>query len=462
MTAGLLGIPERHPGRTILAIGLAFAVLYGIALGVLRKPDGRIILGDAVHHYVQLRSLVFDRDVHFRNEYVRMYGLRGGEGGTDWVYHPTETGHVRNYMPVGPAILWAPLYLVVLAGSVLARVAGIGGPVDGYGRVFQASAGFSGILAATLGAWLTFRTCAALFGSRIAIWSTVTIWLGSSAIYYSLVSPTYSHAASMLAVSALLWCWVTRLHPPDAQRVPDPTGAHPSTVHRSAALGALAGLAAMMRWQDGIFFVLPALEAVRAPTARHAVTGLVVAAGAALLVFSPQLLVWQAIYGQPFAIPQGPDFMRWASPAPASLLFSDQHGLVSWTPVAGLALTGLVPLVRRDRRVGTGAILTVAISLYVNAAVADWWAGEAFGARRLVSCFPVFVLGLAALASTIRAPRLLAAVCTVMVGLNLLLLLQYQAFMHGLRDIAPYPNGLYGLWIARFIVPFRLLAWLLA
>jgi len=46
----------------------------------------------------------------------------------------------------------------------------------------------------------------------------------------------------------------------------------------------------------------------------------------------------------------------------------------------------------------------------------------------------------------------------VFVGLNFLLLVQYQAFIKGLRDLAPYPHGFYAMWIARFVVPFRLAA----
>ena len=41
--------------------------------------------------------------------------------------------------------------------------------------------------------------------------------------------------------------------------------------------------------------------------------------------------------------------------------------------------------------------------------------------------------------------------------MNGLLLVQYQTFMHGLRAVAPYPNGFYGLYVARFVVPFALL-----
>ena len=47
-------------------------------------------------------------------------------------------------------------------------------------------------------------------------------------------------------------------------------------------------------------------------------------------------------------------------------------------------------------------------------------------------------------------------------ALNGLLLVQYQTFMHGLRTVAPYPDGWYGLYAARFMVPIALARrWLL-
>jgi hypothetical protein len=91
--------PERHAGATIAALACLFAIAYLASLVIFPKPGGRVLVGDALHHYVQLRSAVFDRDLHFRNEYVRLYGLRGDEPGTEWVYEGTVTGHVRNPCP---------------------------------------------------------------------------------------------------------------------------------------------------------------------------------------------------------------------------------------------------------------------------------------------------------------------------------------------------------------------------
>jgi hypothetical protein len=446
----LLTVPERHPFRVVAALGLLFLAAYLASLVIVPKPAGRLVIGDALHHYVQLRSMVFDRDLHFRNEYVRLYGLSGDEPGTEWVYESTPTGKVRNLMPVGPALLWAPAFLMVTSVVWAADAMGAAYPLDGYGRVFQATAGVTGVVAAAAGVWLTTLACARLFSPRAAVWSALVLWLSSSAIYYSLVSPTYSHAASLLATSAFWYAFIRTRHSEDAARY--------------VVLGALAGVCALMRWQDAVILVVPALDLVwRWRTELHASRAVgygIVCLASALIVFTPQMLVWQALYGRPFALPQGEGFMRWTQPALGAILFSDWHGLLTWTPTVAVALAGLALLARRDALTAAAAMLFFAASWYVNAAVADWWAGEAFGARRFVSCFPVFALGLAALIDRWSSSlKTLAIASGAAVAHTFLLLLQYQAFMHGLREVAPYPRGAYGLWLARFIVPFDLVAW---
>jgi hypothetical protein len=451
-----LTLPERRPGTIIGAVGLIFVLAYTSSLVLLPKPTGRIVLGDAVHYYVYLRSAVFDRDLQFRNEYVQIYGLRGGEADTEWIYAPTATGHTRNLMSVGPAIVWSPLFLAVTAAVALGNAAGLNYPLDGFGRLFQASAGVSGAAAAAAGAWLSFLLAERLFGRRAAVWATLGMWLGSPAIYYSLISPTYSHASSMLVTSAFLCAWVATLGR--------------DTPRRYAMVGALGGLTALVRWQDSVFLVAPLAEAIwsavqsrEGPAGRfiRPVRNLLACGGAALAAFSPQLLIWYTLYGTFFLVPQGGDFMRWGSPDLMNVLFSDMHGLISWTPVVALAIAGLVLLPASHRVVGIAAIAIFVLSWYANAAVADWWAGEAYGSRRFVSCFPIFTLGLAALLDRFGAHlRLVVILTSAIVLSNLLLLVQYEAFMKGLRDIAPYPRGFYGLWLARFIVPVDLARWL--
>ena len=457
--ARTLARPERHPAITIATVGIACAVLYLAAVFSFPRPGGRIIAGDAVHHFVYLRSIVFDHDLRFQNEYIRMYGLTHEVPDTDWVYRKSATGHVRNMMPIGPAIVWTPAYLAVCAAEWLARGAGLPVTLDGFGRLSQASAGVSGIAAATIGAFLAFAASRRVFGARVAIWATLTMWLGSSAIYYSLVSPAYSHASSMLATGLFTCVWVAGAPARGAER----DGR--DRIKWYALLGALGGFAALVRWQDAVFLAAPLVdlgamvggghEPIMRRVRRAATAGGVMIA-AALVVFAPQMLAWTALYGRPLVVPQGGEFMRWGSPNLWDMLVSYKHGLFSWTPIVILAVAGVVPLSRRAPRVAAGAAVVLLVSWYANAAVADWWAGEAFGARRFVSCFPLFVLGLSAVLDRWHDnPRALAAIALVVIGLNGLLLFQYQIFMKGWRDIAPYPDTFRGLWLERFVVPFR-------
>ena len=281
----IAALVERHPARVIVAIALLFAAAYASSLVLRPKPDGRIVIGDALHHYVQLRSAVFDRDLHFRNEYVQMYRLKGGEFGTDWIYEPTVTGHTRNLMPIGPAILWAPMFLLATAVVWVGHVVGLDYALDGYGRIFQATAGLSGIAAAAAGVWLSFLAAADLMGRRAAAWASIVLWLSSSAVYYSVISPTYSHAASLFATS-LFWYAFSRTR-------------NQEHLGRYTILGALAGVAALMRWQDAIVLAVPCVDlawrlARGMPAAHVALRGLACVA-AALLAFTPQIFVWQTL-----------------------------------------------------------------------------------------------------------------------------------------------------------------------
>jgi hypothetical protein len=447
----LLALIERYPAAALAAIGVFLALAYSAGLVLLAKPDRRIVVGDALGHYVHLRSVVFDGDLHFRNDYAGIYGLQVGSDVERSLAEPrlTTTGYTRNLMPVGPAILWAPAFLLVAAAVWLMNLVGANYPLDGFAPAFQAAAGLSGVAAAAAGNWFAYASTVRLFGSRTAIWATLALWLSSSAIYYSAISPTYSHAASMFAVGLFWLIWVETI----AQQA----------MGRYVVLGALAGFAALMRWQDALLLLIPALDALwhrQSHGTAGALARIGAAAAGAAAAFVPQMIVWTVLYGQPFTMPQGSGFMRWTAPALLSTLFSDNHGLFTWTPIVVVAVAGLGPLVRRDRLIGCAAALFFVSSWYVNSAVSDWWAGEAFGARRFLSCYPVLVLGLAAVFDRIKArSEMMAGVTVAFTAYTFLLLLQYQAFMHGLRQVVPYPRGFVDLWLWRFRVPFDLVVW---
>lgn len=445
---------ERHPTSSFVAIGLLFAVAYVTAHVWFPKPPGRIIDGDALKYYAWLRSVFFDGDIDFSNDY-RLLTTELSEDSADLT--PLATGFVPNSAPPGSALLWAPLFLAVAAVIAVLNLLGAHILFDGLAVPFKLSAGVAGIGYATAGAWLCYDLARRVYSAAVAFWATLTLWLGGSLLYYSLVSPTYSHAMSLFAVALFAHAWYRSRDRDDLPRF--------------ALLGALAGLAGLVRSQDLIILVIPGLELLAGLWERRwslptACGRLAVLCISCVAVFSPQLWAWQTIYGTPVVNPHGEAVsFRWAEPAILETLFSTRQGLISWTPIVLFGAIGLPWLFRRDRLLAWTAVVTLLLALYVNASNIRWWAGAGFGGRRFVSYLPFLVLGLSALLASrpmASRPTVARLTCLFLIGSNVLFLLQYQLFMRGFTNIvAEYPDGLWAVFIERFLVPFKLLsAWI--
>jgi hypothetical protein len=184
----------------------------------------------------------------------------------------------------------------------------------------------------------------------------------------------------------------------------------------------------MVREQDVFFVIGPAIDYLRALArsvraeppgrrARLAGGGLVLAAGAAvvfLVVYSPQLLAYQALNGHPSQTTLVFRKLTWSSPHALEVLFSARHGLFAWTPLAAIAIGGLVWLSFRRAKaprlrthpdaawIGLCALVMVAGQVYISGVVESWTVAGSFGQRRFVALTPLLTLGLAALLVELR------------------------------------------------------------
>ena len=125
-------------------------------------------------------------------------------------------------------------------------------------------------------------------------------------------------------------------------------------------------------------------------------------AAVALVVLVPQALVWNDMYGKWSSLPQGATFTRPSHPLVLELLFSARNGWFSTHPLAYAGALGLVVLAWRGPRihaqarvVALGLIAALALQVYLNAIILDWWAQASFGQRRLCSMTMPLVVGLA-------------------------------------------------------------------
>jgi hypothetical protein len=364
--------PPAFSRRRAFGIGLLLAL--ALIAGPRLEPEFR---ADSVSYFVWLRSAYFDHDLDFANEWAH-WGLPE--------LPRTPTGLRRNVHPVGPALLWSPFYV----GADLYVAARRTSPRDGYSLPYRRAAALGTLLAALVGAWLLARMLAPRVGPRTAVLAVTATVLGSPIVYYALVVPTMAHGPTFGAAAAFLWAW-------------DRARRHPSLASW-CVLGALLGLATLMRWQAATLALLIPPLAMGGPGGRRGRPSWVLAGAAAgLVVFSPQILAWRALYGRFLTIPQGEGFMDWSSPHLLDVLVSADHGLLAWTPLMLLGLVGLLLGLREDAPLFGGALAVFLATAWVNGGAYDWAAGDAFGARRFDLVMPLLALGLAVFARSAAA-----------------------------------------------------------
>jgi len=96
-----------------------------------------------------------------------------------------------------------------------------------------------------------------------------------------------------------------------------------------------------------------------------------------------------------------------------------------------LALPGFFLVPPRLRTLSVGAAIFLAAQIYVNSVVLDWWAGAAFGMRRMADYLPLVAVLFAATVARLErrrfAWRALLCVCSIGVGLNWILAVRYYA-----------------------------------
>ncbi|MFL5801998.1 MAG: hypothetical protein ACJ8CR_09690, partial [Roseiflexaceae bacterium] len=355
---------------------------------------------DGVEYYAYLRSLAVDGDIEFTNE------LTGPDVPFERVptslATPGPTGYAQNLASVGPAIIWAPFYLI---GSLIARSGntfGAGWTIDGYSLPYIAMINLAGVVSLPVTAWLCYLIARRVAARGIALLAAVTLVAGSAIIDYGLFEAHYPHALAAMTVAAYFYWWL-RTRP---QR----------TLGQWAVLGLLAGAMALMYWINAILLLLPALDllppfmqALRA-RAWRAIGGMfgggLIFLATLLLAFSPQMIAWMILYGSPFTIPHGSNFAEPHGFKALEMLFSPVHGQLLWAPITFVAMIGMGWYIARRR--WEGALVLLAFTLYFlyNATLSSWHGGGPFGLRRIANVLPLLAPGLACLLAWMHQSRI--------------------------------------------------------
>lgn len=406
----------------------------------------RVALSDEVQYYAYLRSVYFDGDLDFRNEYTH-FAEQGRRFGDEAVFNALlredannpnpATGLLRNVAPVGSAIMWAPGFILADMLVQLANALGAAIPRDGYARPYILAACLTSALYSLLGLLLTYRLARRHSGDFAATLATLTVFLASPLVFYTYIAMPWSHATGFFLFALFLALWAR-----DWGR-PLERGAG-----RWALLGLVGALMTMTREQLGLLLIIPALEGLwvyagllRAGRTRDAARLLgrhLLFLAVLVAALAPQLWAYQILNGRPGPSSTVSGKLIWTSPNFLNTLIDPGRGAFLWAPVLALGLGGLALLGRRDPGLALLLLAGFLAQTYINGAFGTTWhLRRAFGFRRLIECTPIFVLGLAALLEWLR-PRVgvwpLLAAAAALVYWNVGLVAQWTLIRPAIRD----------------------------
>jgi hypothetical protein len=402
-----------------------FAALLAAFVLSLPAVTSRIYSSDEIEYFSYLRSLWFDHDVSFENEYQYFFDrdVARAEGFHEtFLENQTEAGRRPNFGTIGCALLWSPFYAVGDLTARALRAAGSNVAVDGFSRPYLAAVAYGSAFYGFLAVLLSIGAARRLLGpSTTSVAAGLIIWIGTPLLFYMYVAPPMSHACSAFTVALFVTVW---LH---VRRTWRPA--------QMIALGASAALMAMVREQDIFFALGPAVDfgitqlgigagsADGATKGRRrsagAIAGAVAGVFAFVIAFLPQLVAYLRLNGHPGPSRLVTRKMTWTAPHAVEVLFSPAHGFAIWTPLAILAVAGLIVLaVKRTagvRRVALLMLMMVGLQVYVGGSVESWTVAGAFGQRRFVALTILLAIGLAALWDAARGAAWRSALGAVMV-----------------------------------------------
>lgn len=405
----------------IPAVTIALAITYLTGILLTTDPGGSFLQGDARSYFAYLPSLVLDGDLDLRNQFAVLQP----EGASEYPFGPARDGRAHNPFPIAPALLWLPGYVAGLGVDIAA-----GGSRDaafGYGAGAVLGTAVWSIFLVGVGAELTRRTLASAMDAHVALPATLMAWLGTPALYYTTVSPLYSHAPAWASVSAMLWiAWLA--------------WTRGQSLAWWGAAGVAAGWVVAVRLQDLPLLAVPAALLALAVSVRRApVPAAIVWIAAVPAGYLVQGLTWYSFDGT--LMPFGQDPL--ASPTLANLggvLFSAGYrGWISWTPIVLPGLIGLMLVARRSsaptRVIAIAALAGVAGMVLLDV-MHPFGAGAAYGGRRYVSLTSFLALGLAGLmarASDDARARLVWSGLAALTAWNVWILFAYEMLIirHG-------------------------------
>ncbi|MFH2204580.1 MAG: hypothetical protein ABIJ96_15810 [Elusimicrobiota bacterium] len=418
--------PSLRSHSKYVLIPFAVTILFIFTLSAFfgHLHNGWIFGTDAQYNYMIGRSLYFDHDLDFENEWAMTPSPNLAERP-----QRTKTGRIYNQTPIGYSLLAQPFFFTA---DMLTRTLNLCRneplPDDGYRGLYGLIVPLSSILFALLGLFFGYRILRIFFVPDIAALAINSLVLSSSLLWYITGHLTMTHAHSFAVVTLMIFLALP-LYSEDI---------HTIGVYRFIGIGCVFSLAVMVRFQNVVFGLIAAAPVARHILARGVERDLLKKTSLAVLFaaicYVPQSLYMRTVFGH-YLINTYADTGWSFSFSPLNLvktLFSTNHGLLLWHPVILFSCVGSVLLMAR---VKTSRFLMLSLSAcflltWFIVAFWDYTMANSFGNRGFNGLTVFVAMGWAEVLRRSWQPparrKYALLVCALLVLWNLQLLMQQR------------------------------------
>lgn len=242
---------------------------------------------------------------------------------------PIENGNQVMKYSAGMAVLYSPFFALGHAAAKLTDY-----PADGFSGPYQAAIHLGGVLMAILGLWFLRKILLRYFPDRTVGWTLLLIALGTNFFNYATFDAANAHGW-LFMLMALLAHLSIRYH-------------ERPTLRMAAGIGAVIGLAALVRPTEALYVFIPLLWGVGSFAALrqrltffkknylHLLAAGVVTAAIGFI----QLTYWQYVSGHWFVYSYGDQSFSFLHPHFVDVFFSYRKGWLVYTPLMVFAIAG--------------------------------------------------------------------------------------------------------------------------
>ena len=242
--------------------------------------------GDDAGYYAYLRSAFFDGDFDFLNELNYVHSTK-----------IISTGYAWNPWLMGQSILFFPFFLLGHFLAMILNAFGYQFPLDGYSEPYYFSTAIASATYIFAGLVILYNLLRKWFGAKPSLLAVLSVWLGSPLLYYTFIRQRMAHGTEFFGsvIFGFLWIKYRRSE----------------NIYHHAIIGCVLGFLCMVRlinvvllalyFGDLIFRCFYELKNMGRNVIAKDVKRAVIFILGFLVVFSPQMVVWNQLNGNPIA-----------------------------------------------------------------------------------------------------------------------------------------------------------------